>query len=125
MIPNRRQALSLLGSMIAMPALAQSGGMSRASAYAFSFTGLDGRDILLADYAGKPILVVNTASLCGYIPQYEGLQQLWTRYRDRGLLSLAYPRTNSAARSRALRTPSPIPRTGSSASPSRSLPRWK
>ena len=56
--------------------------MSRITAYAFSFAGLDGGDIRLADYAGKPILIVNTASLCGYTPQFTGLQQLWARYHD-------------------------------------------
>ena len=53
--------------------------MSRPTAYAYSFPGLDGGDIRLAEHAGKPILIVNTASLCGYTPQYSGLQQLWTR----------------------------------------------
>ena len=65
--------------------------MSRMTAYAFRFKGLDQRDIALADYAGKPILVVNTASHCGYTPQYAGLQDLWTRYRDRGLMVLGVP----------------------------------
>jgi glutathione peroxidase len=51
--------------------------MSRITAYAFSFPALAGGDIRLADYAGRPLLVVNTASLCGYTPQYGGLQQLW------------------------------------------------
>ena len=65
--------------------------MSRITAYAFSFNGLDGSEIHLANYAGRPILVVNTASLCGYTPQYAGLQQLWTRYRDKGLFVLGVP----------------------------------
>ena len=65
--------------------------MSRITAYAFLFDGLEGGDIRLADYAGKPILVVNTASLCGYTPQYTGLQQLWTRYHDRGLMIVGVP----------------------------------
>ena len=55
------------------------------------FAGLEGGDIRLADYAGKPILIVNTASLCGYTPQYAGLQQLWTRYHDRGLMVVGVP----------------------------------
>jgi glutathione peroxidase len=65
--------------------------MSRPTAYAFSFTALDGSSIRLAEHAGKPILVVNTASLCGFTPQYAGLQELWTRHRDRGLLIVAVP----------------------------------
>jgi glutathione peroxidase len=69
----------------------QATGMSRVTAYAFTFKGLDGDDILLSAYAGHPLLVVNTASQCGYTPQYAGLQQLWTRYRDRGLVVLGVP----------------------------------
>ncbi|MGA7581679.1 MAG: glutathione peroxidase [Pseudolabrys sp.] len=65
--------------------------MTRVTAYAFTFKGLDGDEILLSSYAGHPLLVVNTASLCGYTPQYAGLQTLWTRYRDRGLVILAVP----------------------------------
>ncbi|MGC1642455.1 MAG: hypothetical protein WA781_17725 [Pseudolabrys sp.] len=65
--------------------------ITRVTAYAFTFKGLDGDEILLSSYAGHPLLVVNTASLCGYTPQYAGLQTLWTRYRDRGLVILAVP----------------------------------
>ena len=69
----------------------QATGMSRVTAYAFMFKGLDGDDILLSSYAGHPLLVVNTASQCGYTPQYAGLQQIWTRYRHRGLIVLGVP----------------------------------
>ena len=65
--------------------------MSRVTAFAFHFAGLSGGDIQLAEYAGKPILIVNTASQCGYTPQYAGLQELWKRYRDRGLLIVGVP----------------------------------
>ena len=65
--------------------------MTRVTAYAFSFKALKSGDIRLSDYVGKPILVVNTASLCGYTPQYSGLQALWTRYRDKGLMIVAVP----------------------------------
>src|SRR6476660_7877253 len=102
MLRDRRQFLALLASAWATPALAQnpspapqlqtrSPEMSRPTAYAFSFKRLEGGDLRLADYAGKPILVVNTASLCGFTPQYEGLQQLWTRFRDQGLLIVGVP----------------------------------
>jgi glutathione peroxidase len=65
--------------------------MSRPTAYAFSFYGLDGSSIRLAAHAGKPILIVNTASHCGYTPQYTGLQELWTRYGERGLTIIGVP----------------------------------
>jgi glutathione peroxidase len=86
---DRRYLLAILGGTFAGPAFGQS--MSRITAYAFSFAGLEGGDIKLADYAGKPILIVNTASLCGYTPQYAGLQELWTRYRPRGLTVIGVP----------------------------------
>ena len=91
MITDRRRVLALLASLFATPALAQAPAMSRITAYAFSFAGLEHGEIKLADYAGKPILVVNTASLCGFTPQYAGLQQLWERYRQRGLFIVGVP----------------------------------
>jgi glutathione peroxidase len=67
------------------------GAMSPITAYAFSFPALSGSDIRLAEYAGHPLLVVNTASLCGYTPQYAGLQELWTEFHDRGLTIVGVP----------------------------------
>jgi glutathione peroxidase len=89
---DRRFFVTLIGAAAAsgLPSLANA-QMSRISAYAFSFDGLNGSPINLADHAGRPILVVNTASHCGYTPQYAGLQMLWARYRERGLLVLAVP----------------------------------
>ena len=71
--------------------------MSRMTAYAFSFPALAGGDIRLADYAGHPLLVVNTASLCGFTPQYAGLQQLWTEFHDRGLTIIGVPSNDFGA----------------------------
>ena len=88
---HRRHALALLACAIAAPARAQSSAMNRITAYVFSFAALDGGALRLADFAGKPILVVNTASQCGFTPQYAGLQQLWTRFHDRGLMMIAVP----------------------------------
>src|SRR5215468_960542 len=91
MLADRRRLLAMLAGSFATPTLAQAPAMTRITAYAFSFPGLEGGDIRLADHAGKPILVVNTASLCGYTPQYAGLQQLWTRYHGRGLMIVGVP----------------------------------
>jgi glutathione peroxidase len=65
--------------------------VSRITAYAFSFEALAGGDLHLADYTGRPLLVVNTASLCGYTSQYAGLQQIWTEFRERGLGLIGVP----------------------------------
>lgn len=56
----------------------------------FRFTSIDGGQIDLADWRGKPVLVVNTASLCGFAPQFEGLQALHERFGDQALI-LAVP----------------------------------
>jgi glutathione peroxidase len=60
-------------------------------AYQFEFVSLDGAKLPLAEWRGRPVLVVNVASFCGYTPQYRDLQALWQRYRDRGLVVLGVP----------------------------------
>lgn len=54
-------------------------------------TTLEGELQTLAAYAGKTLLIVNVASRCGFTPQYEGLEVLWRRYRDRGFVVLGFP----------------------------------
>jgi glutathione peroxidase len=97
MLADRRRLLAMLAGSFATPALAQAPAMTRITAYAFSFPGLEGGEIKLADHAGKPILVVNTASLCGFTPQYAGLQQLWERYHGRGLMIIGVPSNDFGA----------------------------
>jgi glutathione peroxidase len=64
---------------------------SAGSAHDFRFTAIEGGALPLAQYKGKVVLLVNTASQCGFTPQYAGLQEVWDRYRDRGLVVLGVP----------------------------------
>jgi glutathione peroxidase len=62
-----------------------------ASVYDFTAKTLDGREVSLADYRGKVLLIVNTASKCGFTPQYTGLEALHKIYADKGLEVLGFP----------------------------------
>ena len=68
-----------------------------ASAHDFSFTGIDGKKIDLKQYAGKPVLVVNVASQCGFTPQYSELQKLHEKYGPKGLVVLGVPSNDFGA----------------------------
>ena len=61
------------------------------TAHDFSFTSIDGESLPLANFKGKAVLIVNTASMCGFTSQYTGLQDLWDSYRARGLVVLGVP----------------------------------
>jgi len=61
------------------------------NAHSFSFTSIDGKPMPLSGFAGKAVLVVNTASACGLTPQYKGLEALWREYKGRGLVVLGVP----------------------------------
>ena len=66
--------------------------MSQAdSIYQFHVPTSNGEEKSLADYQGKVVLIVNTASKCGFTPQYEGLQSLYDQYAERGLEIIAMP----------------------------------
>lgn len=60
----------------------------------FTMNSLDGKPVNLSKYQGNVVLMVNVASACGYTPQYEGLQELHTRYAARGLRLLGFPSNN-------------------------------
>ena len=61
------------------------------SAYDFQFTSIDGKPLKLSDFAGKAVLVVNTASACGFTPQYKGLEAVHREFAPRGFAVLGFP----------------------------------
>jgi glutathione peroxidase len=67
------------------------------NAHDFSFTAIDGTALPLAAYRGRPVLLVNTASFCGFTPQYAELEALWRRYRGRGLVVIGVPSNDFGA----------------------------
>ncbi|MBE0453243.1 MAG: glutathione peroxidase [Roseovarius sp.] len=78
-----RLIAAIFATLLALPAAALD--------LAAPFGNIDGGEIRLSDWKGQPVLVVNTASRCGFTPQYDGLQALYDRYRDAGLIVLAVP----------------------------------
>jgi glutathione peroxidase len=60
-------------------------------AFQFSFTSIDGKPMSMADFKGKTVLVVNTASQCGFTPQYTALEAVYKKYKDKGLVVLGVP----------------------------------
>ena len=78
----------LAASFFSVPAHADN---AATNAHDFVFTAIEGDPLPMSRYAGKPVLVVNTASRCGFTYQYDGLQALYDRYRDEGLIVLGVP----------------------------------
>ena len=93
MVLNSRSFACLLavGLALAAPLSAAS------SVYDFTMASIDGVKTPLSTYKGKVILMVNVASRCGYTPQYTGLQALYEKYKDKGLVILGFPANNFGA----------------------------
>lgn len=64
------------------------------SIYEFTMKDIDGNDVSLDTYRGKVVMIVNVASKCGYTSQYEGLEAIYDKYKDRGFVILGFPANN-------------------------------
>ena len=78
-------------SMLTATASAEPKGNAPGSAFDFQFQSIDSKPMALEQWRGKVLLVVNTASFCGYTKQYAGLQELWTKYESKGLVVVGVP----------------------------------
>ncbi len=68
--------------------------VAESSVYEFTMKNIDGQDVKLDTYKGKVALIVNVASKCGYTPQYEGLEAIYEKYKDKGFVILGFPANN-------------------------------
>lgn len=89
----RKLVAAALGvaAMLVSPASRTPAGAASGSAFDFEFPAIDGGAMKLADWRGKVLLVVNTASFCGYTRQYSGLQEVWSKYQSAGLVVVGVP----------------------------------
>jgi len=86
-----RMILGLVAALASFPMLPGAAWAAERSAHDFVFTAIEGDPLPMTQFDGRPVLVVNTASRCGFTYQYDGLQALYDRYRDRGLVVLGVP----------------------------------
>ena len=93
----RRLLIAPLAAVLLLAFVKGAWAQMTASAYDFEFEAIEGGALPLSQWRNKVLLVVNTASLCGFTPQYEGLQKLWERYEARGLVIVGVPSNDFGA----------------------------
>ncbi len=81
----------IMAVLMMCPSFAAAEQSAEVNAHAFEFTSIEGQPLPMDTFEGKAVLVVNTASHCGFTHQYADLQSVWERYRDRGLVVLGVP----------------------------------
>jgi glutathione peroxidase len=83
--------VALLGACAPLARAADKKGDRVPAVLNFKMKGLDGKEVDLSQYQGKVVLIVNVASKCGYTPQYKGLEALYEKYKDQGLVVVGVP----------------------------------
>ena len=86
----KKVLLAVLLGLLGLGATAQN-GQNMASIYDFKTLNNKGAEVSFKDYEGKVLLIVNTASKCGFTPQYDGLEALYQQYKDKGLVVIGFP----------------------------------
>jgi glutathione peroxidase len=84
-------AVAMLGLCVPLAGAADKKGDKVPAVLNFKMKGIDGKEVDLSQYQGKVVLIVNVASKCGYTPQYKGLEALYKKYKDQGLVVLGVP----------------------------------
>ena len=98
--------------------------MNESSVLDFTLPDIQGTETPLSSFSGKVLLIVNVASKCGFTPQYEGLQALYTRFREKGLVVMGFPANNFLRQERGARNRSRSSVPSLMASPFRSSQRY-
>ena len=118
-----------LAALVSLTALmvAMIGQLSAADAKGpldFKVDSIEGKPVDLSQYKGQVVMIVNVASKCGLTPQYKQLEEVYTKYKDKGLVVLGFPANQFISRSRARTRKSPSSARASTTSTFRCSPRW-